>query len=326
MSDADFLAQAASTKIIIPVLNGGLRWKESARALLGLVNDPAKVIVIDSQSVDGSDVIAKDAGFTVQKIERKNFNHGATRQGAIDTFCADDSLVVLMSQDCILESKNSIPRLLDSFRDLSVGMAYGRQLPHIDAQAFGAHAAHFNYGPMSETRSIEDVGRYGIKTAYVSNSFAAYRICALREAGGFPNDLILGEDAYVAIKMLSRGIRIRYCAEALAYHSHDYQLATEARRYFDFGVMHTQIGNMLRIVGGPDREGVRFALSEIRYVSQVSKVLIPYSITRSVLKYLAYRAGRAHRFLPKSLCRTFSLTQGFWSYTTDSIDTFILNR
>ena len=76
--------------------------------------------------------------------------------------------------------------------------------------------------------------------AFISNSFAAYRVSVLKEVGGFPDDVIFGEDMFVATKMLKAGYKIAYAAGACVYHSHDYSLWQEMKRYFDMGVFHAR--------------------------------------------------------------------------------------
>jgi len=51
---------------------------------------------------------------------------------------------------------------------------------------------------------------YGIKTAFLSNSFSAYRKKALQEIGWFKDNLILGEDTYAGAKLLLKGYKIAY--------------------------------------------------------------------------------------------------------------------
>ena len=92
--------------------------------------------------------------------------------------------------------------LLDAFPDPQVGAAYGRQLPHHNASPFGRHSASFLYPATSDVRTLANAPRHGIRTAPISNSFAAYRIRALNECGGFPSTLILGEDTHVGLRML----------------------------------------------------------------------------------------------------------------------------
>ena len=95
-------------------------------------------------------------------------------------------IIVFLTQDALLADPEAIERLLDAFADERVGAAYGRQLPHRDATPIGAHARLFNYPPVSQVRTLHDRGRLGIKTAFISNSFAAYRRNALLGWAAFP--------------------------------------------------------------------------------------------------------------------------------------------
>jgi rhamnosyltransferase len=303
----------SETRIIVPVLNGGSRWREAAAALKGSTPDPSMIAVIDSGSTDGSDAVAMQNDFELHRIEPRSFNHGRTRQEAIERFGKGKRFAIFLTQDAVVESPNTLTRLLDSFTDPRVGAAYGRQLPHNDAKPFEAHAALFNYQPASEMRSLEDARRLGIKAAFFSNSFGAYRISALVECGGFPEHLILGEDAYAAMRMLMSGWRVRYCAEALVRHSHAYSIAEEMRRYFDFGVMHAQIPELLERFGAPEGEGVRFVVSELRYMWATRPSRLPEVLVRNAAKYAGYRLGRVYTHLPHRVRVRMSMTKKYWN-------------
>ena len=300
------------TRLIVPVFNGGDRWREAARAINASFGDPASVLVVDSGSTDGSDRIAKDSGFELRRIESNSFNHGGTRQWAIDQFCTNMEFAIFLTHDAVLEGPRSIAALMSAFSDPTVGAAYGRQVPHNGAGPFEAHVILFNYGVSSETRSVADAPRLGIKTAYLSNSFAVYRLSALAECGGFPSHLILGEDTCVAEKMLLAGWKIRYCADATVRHSHAYSIAQDARRYFDFGVLHSQLPELMRIFGAAEGEGLRFLASELRYVARHAPLRLPLVPVRNVAKYVGYRLGRKFTVLPLGLCRRLSMTKVFW--------------
>lgn len=298
--------------VIVPVRNGGTRWREAAEALERAVPDPALVTVIDSSSTDGSDIVALDHRFGLERIDVRTFNHGRTRQSAVNRFCRDKKFVIFLTQDAIVDGPDSFANLLHAFADPSVGASFGRQLPHRDATPIEAHFVKFNYRAESETRSFADASRLGIKAAYISNSFAAYRTAALWECGGFPDHLILGEDTYVALKMLQGGWRMRYCAEAVVRHSHAYSIVRETQRYFDFGVLHAQLPELLASLGAAEGEGARFAVSEMRYVLDRAPLSLPAVVVRNGAKYLAYRLGRAFKWLPRRLCRHLSMTKGYW--------------
>src|SRR6185437_15253669 len=137
-------------RIIVPVRNGGARWREAAAALREAVADPSVVAVVDSGSSDGSDRTAAENGFDIERIDPKTFNHGRTRQLAVERFCQGREFVVFLTHDAVLEGRESLTELLAAFRDPQVGAAYGRQLPHRQAAPFEAHMVLFNYGTVSE--------------------------------------------------------------------------------------------------------------------------------------------------------------------------------
>jgi rhamnosyltransferase len=282
-------------------------------AVAQAVPDTSLVAVVDSSSTDGSYEVALEHGFLLHRIPVSAFNHGRTRREAIERFCGGREFVVFMTQDAVLEGRDSLTKLLGVFADEKVGAAYGRQLPHHGARPFEAHAALFNYRSVSESRSLADLPKFGHKAAFLSNSFAAYRIALLDQVGSFPDHLILGEDTYVAMRMLTAGWTVTYCAEACVRHSHDYSIRQEMQRYFDFGVMHAQTPEFLRTFGAPEGEGMRFVLSELSYVWQVAPLQLPQVPLRNVLKYCGYRLGRAFVRLPASWRTHLSMTKGYWS-------------
>lgn len=300
-------------RIVIPVRNGGARWREAAVALVESDVEPTSVLVVDSASTDGSDRVATDCGFELVRIDPRTFNHGRTRQMAVDRFCVDREFVVFLTHDAVIAAPGAVAELLSAFTDPKVGAAYGRQIPHFGARPFDAHIILFNYGDGSETRSLVDAPRLGIKTAYLSNSFAAYRISALQECGGFPSHLILGEDTSVAARMLLSGWSIRYCAQARVRHSHAYSILQEMQRYFDFGVLHAQLPDLVRHFGAAEGEGARFIASEFRYIGANAPWLLPLVPVRNAAKYLGYRLGRAFMRMPRGVCRRMSMTKVFWN-------------
>jgi rhamnosyltransferase len=305
----------SQARIIVPVRNGGLRWREAAAALLRSVPEPEMVVVIDSSSTDGSDAVAADLGFRLERIDVRTFNHGRTRQEAVDRFGADRRFVIFLTQDAVVEGRETLTGLLSAFEDARVGAAYGRQVPHPGARPSEAHAVLFNYPADGGTRFLADGPRLGIRTGFLSNSFAAYRVEALKACGGFPRDLIMAEDAVVAMKMLLAGWGVRYCSDALVRHSHAYTLIEEMQRYFDIGVVHAQLPQLVHAFGNPEGEGARFMASELRYVWRAAPWLLPEVALRSVAKYAGYRLGRAFQRLPSGWCRRLSMTKGYWDRT-----------
>lgn len=295
-----------------PTLNAGggwPQWLECTREAATAAG--ASLWVIDSSSDDETARQAREAGARVSVIERGDFDHGGTRAWALAQL-DDQDIVVFMTQDALLETPQSLTALLAAFENPAVGAAYGRQLPHANATPIAAHARLFNYPPRSHQVMPADLKQWGIKAAFLSNSFAAYRVGALKAAGGFPRRVILGEDMIAGARLLEAGWWLAYCAEARVFHSHNYSLGEECRRYFDIGVMHAREAWLLTLAGRAEREGRRFVASELRYLRAHRARAIPEALVRNALKYLGYRLGQAERRLPLWLKRWLSMHSGYW--------------
>jgi rhamnosyltransferase len=249
------------------------------------------------------------------------FDHGGTRRWAVERVARSgtDAKVIVLATEDILAPESSVKRLAAWLSEERIGAAYGRQLPRPGAGPFEAHARLFNYPDRSEVRSMEDAKRLGIKACFFSDSFAAYRLDALEQVGGFPERAIVGEDVIVAAKLLKAGWKIAYVADACVYHSHDLTPLQEMRRYFDIGVFHARESWILREFGKPEGEGLRFLRSELRYLWQHAPWRIPESFLRAALKYLGYRLGRAERWLPLWLKRWLSLQKHFWDREAEEL-------
>lgn len=320
MNKAELSGSPAQTKLmplgykvglIVPTLNAGYLWRDWLDAFERQTLKPDCLLVIDSSSSDDTAELARAHGFDVQVIAKSEFNHGGTRQFGVNKLAAMD-IVVFLTQDALLANDRAIERLVDAFADGRVGAAYGRQLPHCNAGPIAAHARFFNYPAVNQLRGFEDRARYGIKTAFISNSFAAYRRKALMQAGGFPSDTIMNEDTYVAGRMLVAGWKIAYCADAQVLHSHNYGFLDEFKRYFDIGVFHSYAAWLQQTFGGAVGEGRRFVLSELFYLVKHAPWLIPSALLRTGLKWLGFKLGVLHQELPRVMRRRFSLHTAFW--------------
>ncbi|OAI29900.1 glycosyltransferase family 2 protein [Methylomonas koyamae] len=304
--------------LIVPTLNAGALWPAWLQALAGQTRKPDYLLLIDSSSADATAELARGAGFEVKTIARQDFNHGGTRQFGVD-YLADAEILLFLTQDALLADAEALANLLAAFADPEVGAAYGRQLPHIGAGAIGAHARLFNYPAQSQVRSLADRTRFGIKTVFISNSFAGYRRSALLQAGGFPRHTVMNEDTFAAGKMLLHGWKLQYCADARVFHSHDYGFADEFRRYFDIGVFHNRAPWLQQTFGGAAGEGKRFVVSEMRYLFRHAQTMLPSAMLRTLLKWLGYHIGRScHRRLPARVNRYFSLHRAYWSTSFSS--------
>lgn len=299
------------TSVIIPT-------RDAAKQIRGLLTAlksqtvRCEIIIIDSSSADGTAEIARSFGAEVMAIEREDFDHGGTRTLAGEKARGD--ILVYMTQDAIPSDEHAIENLLAPFQDQTVAAAYGRQLPHRDASLFGAHLRLFNYPEISCVRSVADKETYKIKTPFLSNSFAAYRKSVLKDIGGFRKRLIVSEDTCAGAELLLAGYKIAYTAEARVYHSHNYTVLQEFRRYFDIGVFHETEHWILDKFGKAEGEGKRYITSELNFIVRQRKYyLLPELLIRNCLKYAGYRLGRIHERIPLFIVRKISMHQGWWN-------------
>lgn len=296
--------------VVVPTLNAAEDWPRLTTPLLGCV--PAdRVLILDSSSTDETATLAKAAGFRLHVISRSDFNHGGTRQLAL-TLLPDAEILAFLTQDIEVAGPDAMVRLLRAFVDPMVAAAYGRQLPRLNATNIEAHARFYNYPAQSSIRTLASREQLGFKAIFISNAFAAYRRDALIAVGGFPCDVIFGEDTVTAARLLLAGWKIAYVADAQVYHSHSYTWIQELKRYFDIGVLHAKESWLLDEFGGATGEGSRFVQSEFKYLWPSSKLSIPSAFVRTALKLLGYRLGRLERKLSPEWKRRLSMNSGFW--------------
>lgn len=206
--------------LIIPTLN--------AEAEIGVLLDsifdqslvPDEIIVIDSSSEDKTAEIASSyRSVFVDVIDRKEFNHGATRDIALMESTGD--IVCFMTQDAVPANNKYLTNLiLPIVNDSNVAISSGRQLPKADARRFEQLVREFNYPSESSVRSLADINRLGIKTYFASDVCAAYRRSAYLKLGGFEKTDI-NEDMLMAAKAINAGWKVAYAADAEVYHSHN---------------------------------------------------------------------------------------------------------
>lgn len=290
-------------------------WQASAAALANVVNaNPGrfKVQVVDSASSDHTVQIARNMGFAVNIIDGAQFDHGGTRNQA--AFQAEPTdIVIFLTQDAILTGVESLINLVQAFNDPLVAVAYGRQLPHGNANPIASHARYFNYSNKAYVCGLSDKDAKGLKTVFASNSFAAYRMSVFRDLGGFPCKTILSEDMYFASRAVLAGYRVAYVSQACVQHSHNYSPFEEFRRYFDIGVFQATEPWIGQAFGGAGGEGRRFLISEWHYLRHNAPWWIPRAWLHDFLKIVGYKLGKAHGYLPEAWCRHLSMNRRYWS-------------
>jgi rhamnosyltransferase len=304
--------EAKMVSLLVPTHNGAATLAAFFAAVRRQDRQPDEILVADTASGDATVALCQAHGATVLPLTKAEFDHGGTRAALARQASGD--ILVFCTQDALLAGRESLSRLVAPLlADPTVACSYGRQLPHAGASPFAAHLRHFNYPPLSACRQFSDRQQLGLRTVFISNSFAAYARGPLLTVGYFKNNLIFGEDTCTLGRLLLAGYRVAYVSEAEVYHSHNYSFGEEFRRSFDIGVLHSLEPWLLRIFGRATGIGRRYGRSVLATLWRGGKYhLLPDCALRLAAKAVGYSLGRAHHKLPPPLRRKLSLNRAWW--------------
>ena len=211
---------APSVSVVIPTLNA----QGEIGTLLGLIESqslkPREILVVDSSSGDGTALeVAIHSGVDFLVIDRKDFNHGSTRDMALRRTSGD--FVCFLTQDAVPASERYLEKLVaPMLADPDIALVSGRQLPKSDARRFEQLVRGFNYPDTPSVRGKSDLGRYGIKTFFASDVCSCYRREAYLACGGF-EAVDTNEDLLMAARFVAADLKVAYEPAAEVYHSHN---------------------------------------------------------------------------------------------------------
>lgn len=209
-----------SLSVVIPTLNAAGEIDELLTIIEAQTLRPFDILVVDSSSEDDTaDKVAKHPRVDFVRIERKDFNHGSTRDMALRRTTGD--FVCFLTQDVVPASSRYLEMLVEPLLDdSSVALVSGRQLPKANARRFEQLVRDFNYPDTPSVRSKCDLKKYGIKTFFASDTCSVYRRTAYLECGGFDH-VNTNEDMLMAAKFIASGMKVAYEPRAEVYHSHN---------------------------------------------------------------------------------------------------------
>jgi rhamnosyltransferase len=299
--------------VIIPTYNGDRQLPQLLSAIKKQTLKIDEILVVDSSSKDDTVSVAKSFGARVEVVPTEEFDHGGTRTLAAKMAIGD--ILIYFTQDAFPVNDYAIEGLIKPFSDdEAIGATFGQQIAYPDADIFFTHLREFNYPAESYLMSLKDKERRGIKAAFLSNAFSAYKKDALAAVGWFKTSLIISEDMYIGAKLLLAGYKISYIATSAVYHSHNYGMFQEFQRYFDIGVLHTKENWILKEFGKAEDEGKKYLISQLEFLSRIKKrYLLPKFLFRDIIKYMGYVLGRSFEKLPRWLNKKLSMNKNWWN-------------
>jgi rhamnosyltransferase len=296
--------------IIIPTLNASRHIRVLLESLKGQTRVPDEIIVIDSSSDDDTLEIASTYHVKTFKIPRNIFDHGGTRNYAMNISSGD--IVIFMTQDVTPYNKSLIENLIQPLDDPLTAASFGRQVPRDDAKPTEKFSRLFNYLDTSQVKSTDSLKKIGIRTFFFSNVCSAIKKKEFREVGGFPEKAILNEDMILAAKLIMKGYKVAYEPSAMVYHSHNPSLLKQFKRYFEIGISLSRERWITELVTA-EGQGYEYLKEEIRFLLKEKQTRwIPYACIEAALRYTGFRLGLAEDKLPIALKKRMSTHKYFW--------------
>lgn len=287
--------------VLIPVRNGG---DELIRCLDAIaqqrIDEEVEVLVIDSESTDGTAARAREHGARVHEIRAAEFHHGRTRN--LGAQLARGAIVVWTTHDAYPDSDDWLDLLTAPLRSGEPDLAgvYGRQIAHHDAHPPERYFLDFLYGPDARLQRAGSVEELTMETTLFSNANSAMPRALLLEEP-FAEDILIAEDQDWSRRMLLAGKTIRYEPRAAVRHSHPYTVFTAFRRFFESGVA----GSRTFLAGGASaqsalrRKGAAYAKGELAWLVRSGNARwIPYTCLYEGLKFAGIQLGARHERLP----------------------------
>ncbi len=296
--------------IIIPTLNAVTLLAPLISVLREQSQKPLEIIVVDSSSDDGTADLAQRMGCIVDVIPQKAFDHGGTRNRG--TRLASGEVFVFLTQDALPVNLDFLQLLLAPIRGEVASAVTARQIPYPQASPLEVFDRRTNYPSENHVRQWSDVETMGVMAYFFSNAASAIDRMAFEAVGGFPVGLVVNEDMLFCARLLKAGCRVAYQADALIYHSHNYNFKELFQRYFDIGVFFSQAGKELR-GGDLGSRGLRFAIGQLGYLIRSGAWRwLPRSVLSSLIKVVAFQIGVRGHYLPTQLSENLSRQKMYW--------------
>lgn len=229
----------ASVSVVIPTYNAGSEFYwlvRKLRAQKGLRD--VEVVVVDSGSTDGTDILAEEMGCRVIRIDKSQFSHSYARNMGADNATGD--LILFMVQDaypvgdhwlyalasCLLHPRSKNERLAAlscaEFPRSDTELLYNASID-THYKFLGCHAGD-RIGQLTgeDNLSLRTQGQLSDVACLIPRSlFAKYRY-----QGRYAEDLILG------IRLIRDGHKIGMLSSVKVIHSHNRPASYYVRRVF----------------------------------------------------------------------------------------------
>jgi len=297
--------------VIIPVYRPGEEFREMLKRLESQTVPVHKIIIMNTKAGEFPRAYVEGrSNIEVFHLEPSEFDHGGTRNAGAGKSEAD--YLLFLTQDALPADVHLIENLLKAFENPKVKAAYARQLPKADCKELERYTRSFNYPEQGRVKTGDDLQKLGIKTFFCSNVCAMYERKTYLEQGGFVSPTIFNEDMIYAGGLIQKGYAIAYVAEALVYHSHNYNGSEQLRRNFDLAVSQVNHPEIFQGIAS-ESEGIRLVKQTAAYCFRIRKPWLIFGLVfSSGCKYIGYKLGKSYQKLPRRVILACTMNRAYW--------------
>ncbi|MCJ7631832.1 glycosyltransferase [Candidatus Bathyarchaeota archaeon] len=213
-----------SLSVVIPAYNSQAIIGRCLTAVMEAYPIDKEIIVIDDASTDDTYKIV--SMFPV-KLYRLNKNSGpavARNYGFRQSF---GDIVVFLDSDIII-MKHALMALVDVLEEKCAGATGGLTQPFKSNFVSDSYIVRiFGTSPIAET-SVREIGSVG-------GCFVGYPRKVFEELGGYDENLRIGEDLDLNIRLGKAGYKQFLVTSAIGFHDHPSSISTLTRKWFQYG-------------------------------------------------------------------------------------------
>lgn len=243
---------------------------------------------IVTKSNDNTTKILDDLNINYEEILPSEFSHSLTREKAAKESKAD--IIVFITQDIVIKDKLWLYFLTKDIQEGSCEATYSRQIAKDNG--IEKYTRERNYPEQSRIFTKKDVENLGIKAFFSSDASSAIKREIFDKLNYYDGkNLPTSEDMYITYKLIMNGYRVKYCADSVIYHSHDYGIKENYKKYYDIGKFFKQNSylNQYQVTkagGGMAKYILKRAIQDKNW-----KVLIEF-IPNMVSRFIGMKAGK----------------------------------
>lgn len=220
--------------IICPLYNAENYIEKLHESILKQVKvDIESIYYILTESKDSTENLLQNIHANYKKIALQEFSHSLVREKAVVD--AKGDIVVFITQDVTIRDTNWLYNLTKDIVENKCDAAFSRQIS--ESSGIEKYIRHKNYSDKSRIVTKKDIPNLGLMTFFFSDASSAISKDIFINLNGYDNkNLIINEDMYLAYKIITNGYRIKYCADSVVVHSHNFTLKQLFKRYYAIGI------------------------------------------------------------------------------------------